>query len=265
MNAFPIHLRQLAFLWWAFLVMPLVVAEVPEQRVGRPLLIEERYLPGPLLDVVPRRDREPSLVVRILETKPAKDGFRYNFEIQGLDPGTHNLGGYLREASAESGHSDHEVPIIITTGIPEGLPLPSELSPKPVPGIGGYRTLIKVLIVVWIVGLALLINSLRKKKPSLASEVLRTSLAERLKPLVEKASREALSTNDQAHLERLLVGHWRERLPEVSDLGPVETLRYLRQHPEASPLILQLERWLHAPDARLDPEALEKLLKPYRS
>lgn len=265
MNASPIFFRQLAFFLLAFLVMPLVAAEVPEQRVGLPLLIEERYLPGPLLDVVPRRDREPSLVVRILEVKPAKDGFRYNFEVQGLDPGTHNLGEYLREANAESDHSDHDVPVIITTGIPAGLPRPSEIPPKPVPGIGGYRILIKVLIVVWVVGLALLINSLRKKKPSMASEVLRTSLAERLKPLVQKASREALSTNDQAHLERLLVGHWRERLPEVHHLSPVETLRHLRQHPEASPLILQLEQWLHAPDAQLDPEALEKLLKPYRS
>jgi len=247
------------------LVAQLGAAEAPGQRVGLPLIIEDQYLPGPLLEVVPRRDREPSLVVRILETKPDKDGFRYTFEVQGLDPGTHNLGEFLRDAHTESGSSTHEIPVMITTEIPPGLVRPSELASNPVPGIGGYRTLVNVLVVVWIVVLALLANSLRKKRPTLAAGVIPASLAERLKPLVQKASREALSTDEQAHLERLLVGHWRERLPEVQGMTAVETLRFLRQHPEAAPLLLKLEHWLHARDSRLDSVALEQLLKPYRS
>ncbi|YCM44038.1 hypothetical protein V2O64_22270 [Verrucomicrobiaceae bacterium 227] len=265
MNAPSQIFHRLALLLLVFCATRVGAVEVPDQRVGLPLIIEDQYLPGPLLEVVPRRDREPSLIVRILETKPGKDGFRYTFEVQGLDAGTHNLGEFLRDANAESGHSEHNVPVTITTELPPGLPRPSELAPKPVPGIGGYRTLVKVLIAVWVVGLLVLINSFRKKKPVLEAEAAPVTLADRLKPLIQKASREPLTTNDQARLERLLVGHWREKLPEVQGLTPVETLRHLRQHPEASPLILKLEHWLHAPGSQVEPDALEQLLAPYRS
>ena len=240
-------------------------ADTPTQRVGLPLVIEDQYLAGPLLEPVPRRDREPPLVVRILETKPAQDGFRYTFEVQGLDAGSYNLGEFLRETTAESGHSSHEVSVTITTELPPGLPRPADLAPKDVPEIGGYRTVLKVLGVLWVVVLLIIINSFRKKKAASVESAPPPSVAERLKPLVQKASTEKLTTDEQAQLERLLVGHWRERLPEVSDQNPAEILRQLRSHSEASPLILQLEKWLHAPNPDFSSEDLEKLLAPYRS
>lgn len=239
--------------------------EAPAQRVGLPLIIEDQYLAGPLLEPVPRRDREPPLVVRILETKPAKDGFRYTFEVQGLDPGSYNLGEFLREAEAESGHSTHQVPLTIVTALPPGLPKPSELEAKPVPSIGGYRLVLKILGVLWVIGLLVIIYSFRKKKKAREVEAPKPSLAERLKPLVQKAAGEELSSDEQAHLERYIVGHWREKLPEISGLQPVEAISRLRTHPEASPLILQLEEWLHAPNPKVSSDDLEPLLKPYRS
>lgn len=240
-------------------------AEPPTQRVGLPLVIEDQYLPGPLLQPVPRRDREPSLVVQILETKPAKDGFRYTFEVQGLDAGTYNLGDFLREATAESGNSTHKVPVTITTALPPGLPRPADLESKPAPEIGGYRTVLKVLGILWVIILAIIIYSFRKKKAQATQELPPPTVAERLKPLVQKASQESLSTDDQAQLERLLVGHWRERLPEIANEEPAKVLRQLRAHPEASPLILQLEKWLHSPNPNFSPDDLDQLLAPYRS
>jgi hypothetical protein len=38
----------------------------------------------------------------------------------------------------------------------------------------------------------------------------------------------------------------------------------LRTHPEASPLILELERWLHARNSRISVAELDPLLAPYR-
>jgi len=250
---------------WALLSVKSLAEDVPTQRVGLPLVIEDQYLPGKLLEPVPRRDREPPLVVRILETKPAKDGYRYTFEVQGLDPGRYNLGEYLRENAAETGHSAHEVPVVIVTDLPPGLPRPSELENKPVPEVGGYRTLLKVLGGVWIVGLVAFIYSFRKKKPEEVVEDAPPGLAERLKPLVEKAAAEDLSSDEQAHLERYIIGHWRKRLPEVSGLEAADALSRLRKHPEASPLILKLEEWLHAPDYEISSEEIDQLLEPYRS
>ena len=240
-------------------------ADTPTQRVGLPLLIEDQYLAGPLLVPVPRRDREPLLVVQILETKPAQDGFRYNFEVQGLDAGTYNLGDFLRDATAESGSSTHKIPVTITTELPPGLQRPANLAPKSVPQIGGYRTVLKVLGIIWVIVLVIIIYSFRKKKVSASQELPPLTVAERLKPLVQKASRNSLSTDDQAQLERLLVGHWRERLPELSGQEPAQVLRHLREHPEASPLILKLEKWLHAPNPDFSSDDFDQLLAPYRS
>jgi len=236
----------------------------PTQRVGLPLIVEEIYFAGPLLEPVPRRDREPPLVVRILETKPAKNGFRYTLEVQGLEAGTFNVGEYLRETTAESGHSEHGLLVTITTDLPPGLPRPADLAPKDVPEIGGYRNTLKILGVLWFVILAIIIYSFRKKKTATTETAPPPSVAERLKPLIQKASKEILSTEDQAQLERLLVGHWRERLSELSQKEPAEVLRQLRAHPEASPLILQLEKWLHAPNPDLSSDDLDQLLSPYR-
>jgi hypothetical protein len=155
--------------------------------------------------------------------------------------------------------------VIITTDLPPGLPRPADLAPKSAPKIGGYRTVLKVLGVLWVIVLLVIINSFRKKKTAASQETRPPSLAERLKPLVEKASGESLSTDDQAQLERLLVGHWRERLPEIANEEPAKVLRHLREHSEASPLILQLEKWLHSPNPNFSSDDLDQLLAPYRS
>ena len=259
------NLRNSILIVLLFLTGICSAAETTTQRVGLPLIIEDQYLAGPLLVPVPRRDREPPLVVQILETKPAQEGFRYTFEVQGLDAGTYNLGDFLREATAESGNSTHKVPVTITTELPPGLPRPADLEPKDVPEIGGYRTVLKVLGVLWVIVLAIIINSFRKKKAARTQVIPPPTVAERLKPLVQKASQESLSTEDQAQLERLLVGHWRERLPELTDQEPAQVLRHLRDHSEASPLILQLEKWLHAPNPDFSSDDLDRLLEPYRS
>lgn len=243
----------------------LCAAEAPSQRVGLPLILSDQYLPGPELEPLPRRSREPSLVVRILETKPAQDGFRYTFEVQGLDAGTHNLGDYLREANSEKGASDHQVPVLITTALPPGLVQPTELAPQPVPRIGGYRALLWILGIVWLAGLCALIFSGKRTTPSTKDPTPLLSIADRLKPLLLRASQASLSTEEQAQIERLILSHWRERIAEVANHPPAEALRLLRSHPEAAPVLLQVERWLHAPNPQFTSAELNDLLAPYHS
>jgi hypothetical protein len=235
------------------------------QRVGLPLLIEDHYLPGPRLEPIPRTDREIPLMVRLVETKPAQDGFRYTFEVQGLDPGTYNLGNYLRKEESESGRSRHNIPLTITTELPPGLARPAELQTETLPRIGGYRALIAVLVIAWVGGIVCIYYSMRKKPERTILRTGELTIPDRLKPLLEKAARYPLVLEEQALLERLILAHWRERVPEVKKLPPDKALTALRKHSEAAPHLLQLEKWLHSRNPGINSEKLEELLKPYRS
>lgn len=233
---------------------------VPSQRVGQPLLLREIYLPGAEAKPTPRRDDKPPLVVRILEVRPAKDGFRYDLEVQGLEPGRHNVADYL-----SSDRALPEIPIEIVTPLPPGLPSPHPIAQGELPRLGGYRTRMIVLGALWVAGFVGIL--LWKKKAAATDAAEQTGgepLAERLKPLVTGAADGTLDTAGRARLERLLIGYWRERLPEIAALSPAEAMARLRHHPEAAPLLQALERWLHAPGWGETPADLETLLAPYR-
>ncbi len=240
-------------------------AEVPEARVGQPLTLTDIYIPGGEVEPTPRRNRTPPLVVRLLETKPAKDGHRYDFEITGLDPGKYDLADFLTAVNPVNTPAIPEILLEITSGLPEGIVLPSELPPAEIPALGGYKNKMFAAGALWCAGLIALVVWIRRKKTgtTVSSEHV-ASLAERLQPLLERAASGNLDDTGRALLERLVIGRWREKLPEISVLPPAEAMVKLRAHPDASPLILQLERWLHARDGNVSPADLEALLAPYR-
>ena len=237
---------------------------VPTQRVGLPLEITEIYIPGGEVKAKPRRDRQPPLVVRIVEVKPAKDGSRYKFEGQGLEPGKHDLAAYLEPVDDAKAAQIPAIPIEITSALPAGLVPPNKIERGQLPKLGGYRTMMIVLGGAWLAGLGAILLW-KKKKPAGegAGGVTPPTLAERLRPLVEEAWKGQLSSDDRAKLERLVIGHWRERLPDIAALSPAEAMGKLRSDSQASPLILALERWLHAPASDASSTDVEKLLAPY--
>ena len=239
-------------------------APVPSQRIGLPLSIKEVYIPGGEVKAKPRRDREPPLVVRILEVRPAKDGSRYDFEIQGMEAGRHNLADFLEPVDASAAVPLPEIPLEITGTLPPGLVHPHKVARGKLPELGGYRTTMIVLGSVWLAGLgAILIWKKKKATVHEAEDEAPPTLAERLRPLVDGAAKGELSSEERARLERLVIGHWRERLPDIGALAPAEAMVKLRTDPEASPLILALERWLHAPSSGTPKPEIEKLLAPY--
>ena len=246
-------------------MMASAFAESREVRAGQPLVLTDLYIPGGAVEPTPRRDRTPPLVVRLLETKPAQDGHRYDFEITGLDPGTHDLADFLTAVNPADAPDMPEILLEITSGLPEGIVLPSELPPAEIPALGGYKTKMIAAAAVWCAGLVAMVVWIRRKKSgaTISSEHVAT-LAERLQPLLERAASGNLDDAGRASLERLVIGRWREKLPEISALPPAEAMVKLRVHPEASPLILQLERWLHAREGNVSAADLEALLAPYR-
>ncbi len=235
------------------------LAETPSQRVGQPLVLTEIYLPGDEVKPLPRRDREPPLVVRVLDVRPAKDGFRYDFEVHGLEPGEYDLTDFLEGAEAMPA-----VPLEITTPLEPGVVLPHPLAAGELPELGGYRKTMIAVGAAWLAGLIGIVAWRKRKPAETPANSPPPGIAERLRPLVDRASRCELSADDRARLERLVIGHWRERFPEVASLAPAEAMAKLRHHPEAAPLVLALERWLHAPSGSTPPADLDRLLAPYR-
>lgn len=238
---------------------------VPMQRVGQPLVLTEIYIPGGEAKPAPRRDRQPPLSVRLLDVKPAQDGFRYDFEVQGFEPGPYDLAAFLVAADPAQPPKFPKIPLEIRSGLPAGILLPHELRPAMVPSLGGYRATMLVLGVVWAGGFMLLLYWLRHKPfETLLHETPPSTAADRLRPLVLAASSGQMDSGGRAQLERLIIGYWRERLPEIGALPPAQAMILLRSHSEAAPLLLALEEWLHARRSRATAKDIETLLAPYR-
>ena len=240
-------------------------AEELKASLGLPTVLNDFYIPGEKAEPIPRMDRESSLVIRVLAVKPAADGFRYDLEIYGLDPGTYTLSDYFRYVTSQDSFPELRQQItIVTEHDLEGIPEPEELAAAPPRNIGGYRLWLKIGLTIWGV-IFLLILFWRKKKvdDEEVTEPLPT-LHEKLSSLVCSAAHGDLNAADRSRLERLILGYWKRKLPEIENVSTSEALVALRKHPEASPLLLELENWLHAPNSSIDQESIRPLLEPFR-
>lgn len=261
-------IRALTIFLFAFLLASLSAraADTTKAPLGFPTKVTDLYIPGSKVEVIPRTNNESSLVIRILETKPAADGFRYDLEVYALDPGTHRLADFLRYAESQEALTDFDALFEATTVHPlDSLPSPSDPASAPPDKLGGYQTLLIVFGVLWLI-VFLFIIFYRKKEPVSSSSQSRVlTPLERIQSLVTKAAEGELSDPDRAQLERLLLGHWKQKLPQLACQSPAEALVALRAHPEASPLVLKLEEWLHSPQPDFSEDELAPLLEPYLS
>ncbi len=231
--------------------------------VGVPARIAELVLPAPALEVAPADAGSP-IVLRILARSPHGTAFRYDLEFYALDPGEFDLARWLRPVDGSQASALQPIPVSVRSVLPAGQVLPHEPAAGRVPGFGGYRSLLIAGGVAWVLGLAAILFAGRSRRR--AEEAARTrprTLAERLRPLVERARAGELSRRERAQLELSLLAWWRRRL-ELEQRRPEEALALLHAHPEAGPLLRSLEDWLHRPDpsAKVD---IAALLEPYRN
>lgn len=239
-------------------------AALAETTVGMTGRLEGVVLPGPELEAKPLTDRMGRVVVRVVRVYPHGTAFRYDLEYAGLEPGTHDLRDYLRRKDGSPTGNLPPVPVKVNPVLPPGRVKPNELTIEPGPRLGGYRTLLIALGIVWGLGLAVIVASFfypRRKRATAMSDKP-VSLADRLRPLVEGAVAGTLSQGQLADLERALLAYWRKRL-HLEAAEPGAAIDALRGHPEAGPLLAQLERWLHHPEPSA-PVDVAGLLAPYR-
>jgi hypothetical protein len=263
------HRKQLpALLLLIIILLPRSVSAQttpPTTRVGLPITLVDLYISGGEARPKPRPDHKAPLVLRLLAVKPAADGHRYDMEVYGLESGSYNLTDFLEPVdSTKPPHFTDPVPLTVTTALPPGLPKPAELTTNPPSRIGGYRSALWILGSLWVLVLAALLFWKKRGAQASEADAPPPSLSERLHALITMASHGELDAGQQATLERLILGHWHQRLPELASLPPAQALSRLRHHDEAGPLLRQLEQWLHAKDSDIDDDQIDALLAPYR-
>jgi hypothetical protein len=147
--------------------------------------------------------------------------------------------------------------------LPAGRVEPHARDLGALPRLGGYRSLLVVGAIVWllVLGALVLVGRRGRIEDGVAAQRPRT-LAERLRPLVQAALAGDLSRAERSQLELSLVAFWRARLG-LEDLDPEQAMHLLREHEKAGPLLRGLEQWLHAPTPPAGVD-LAALLAPYR-
>jgi len=209
-------------------------------------------------------DHRAGMVVRIASSQPNGSLTRYDLRYIGRVPGRHDLREYLRTQAGVVATNLPAIPVEVAGRLP--TPHNGWLE-EPVRGVpwlfGGYRVMMITLVVLWIAGFAILLWVTRRPRIRVveAPPALGPSLAERLRPLVERAAGGGLSADEKAKLERMLIAHWQQRL-ELQGMSGEGLIHRLREHPEAGVLLRALEDWLHRPGGR--EVSVDTLLAPYR-
>jgi hypothetical protein len=237
------------------------VPELPHGDVGMQVQIDDLVLPGTELEPVAVVDATP-VIIRIDAVSPHGSALRYDLVCSGLEPGEFDLRQYLRRKDGSTTEDLPKLTFMVNTLLPPGQIQPHRLDASRLPWLGNYRALLVLGGFAWIAALFWLLKPQRKIAEVSPADAPPASLADRLRPLVTEAMAGRLPPVKLAELERALVQYWRRRL-KIEDLSPAESIATLREHPEASPLIRQLELWLHRPGGN-ETVDLNELLEPYR-
>ncbi len=232
--------------------------------VGYPARIRGLVLPGPELEPKPLDDRKAPVVVRVENVYPHGTAFRYDLVYYGLEPGKFDLKDYLRRKDGSATADLPAIPVEVRSVLPAGQVEPNALKAERPPFLGGYLVTLIVAGVLWVIGLfVILLAGRRRRRARELLAVRPLTAAERLRPLVEGAMAGRLTASQRADLERTLLAYWGRRLG-LRDRKPAEAIRTLKAHPEAGPLLTQLEAWLHRPGSGRDVN-VTTLLGPYQN
>ena len=240
---------------------------LPAQAVPPTVGIEGRIevsVPGGLL--VPRSlDPKSRVVIRVANAQPDGSGFRYDLRYSGLVPGTYNLSDYLAREGTMATNGLPRIPVTVLRVLPEQHDgTIADEGPASLARSFPYRIAIAAIVALWALLLIPLIFAGRKKKPApVAPPPPLPTLADVLRPLVEKAVEGTMEPADLARLEHLLLEFWRRKLG-VAKIEHASALAQLRKHPEAGVLLSSLESWLYKPPGR-NAVDIHALLEPYRT
>lgn len=241
------------------------IAQTRDQReatVGMRAYVEQVVLEGSELISAPTTSKTP-LIVRVLATWPHGDHLRYDLEWVGFEEGRYDLTDYLVRKDGTSSDALAPVAVEVASVLPGDMFEPSELEPARGTRLGGYSTQQVILGVAWALGLLGILFAGRKRRVPPPPPAAVPTLADRLRPLVERVRQGAAEEREKAELERLLVAFWRARL-DLGEQKVAEAVMAIRADEQAGALLRHVEAWLHAPRPPADVD-IGALLEPYCS
>ena len=238
--------------------------EVPEGFVGQACVVRQVLIPGPRVVPTPLTQDRPNVILRITEVYPRVDSALYDFECYGLEAGQHDLRDFLQYADGSKLDDVSPILIQVNSVLPAGQIVPAPLANQRPPRLSTYQGLVVAFVVTWILGLLAILFARRRPPAELTEEPHERTLAELLKPKLERARGGALPEDEFAELERLIVEHWR-RQGDAPNRSYEAARAELHALPEAGPLLAELEDWLHRPDSDRDQTLAELVAKHDRA
>ena len=234
--------------------------------VGFPKQINNIQIAGARLQASPIQDREQPIIVRIVDWRPHGAEFMYDLEYTGLESGSRNLVDFLVRVNGETVDNVPPIKVQINTLLPSDQITPSPMAIAAPRYHSFYIPTAIALGLLWLCGLiALMLVGRKKRQRASKSSASPVTLADRLRPLVRQAMDGTIDTNGQAQLDRLITSYWRQKL-KLEDLSAPDLRDQLRQHPESSQALAQLDRWLYAPADSADSQVdINELLSPYEN
>lgn len=246
----------------------------PVKQVDTTVGVEGQYLfpwSGERVFAKPVNDRAVFLT-RIAEIRPVEDTddgkakVMYDVRYLADMPGEYNLKDYLQDAFGDPVPGLPDMKVTVGELLPETHQGDLEqLEALGIPDLGGYRTALYVIGVLWLIPIIyLLFKKFYKPRPAPPAPVVPPpTLAEQLRPIVVKAQSGDLPPEELARLERLLLACWKERL-NINEPSMLEEIQMLKANPDAGAILRAVETWLHAPPGtQVDESEINTLLEPY--
>ncbi|TWT91953.1 hypothetical protein [Stieleria varia] len=241
---------------------------------------------SPTLQAIPNQSIDSEVLVRLERSttdSPLRAGQnRYTLRFFGTVAGDYDLSKWVVQRDGSALLDADSLPpmtVRVVSELPPGHGTSLyEIDDPMVHASGGYRVGLVCFAVLWV--MVPVVWSLVRRRASQPETVtpaaLPPTLADRLRPLIERASQGLLSVDEQSRLELLLYVFWQRRLGLPASMA--KALPILRNHAEAGGLLRTLESWIHS-DAHesdggvsaktagrtLSPATMDALLAPYHA
>jgi hypothetical protein len=213
------------------------------------------------------------LLLTIKSVEPTAEGtYLYKLSYTGLDTGVFNLTDFLVKPEGER-LKEPVATVTIESAIPRNTLYQEYFAdPTSTPEAFPYRLTLLLSALAWAGAGALYFWQTRRNhstpKDAQAQETAEPetpeiqTLADLLRPLVEKAANKSISSEEKARLEGILFDYWSRDL-ELDHLNRVEQLRRILEHPQAGALLRTIEQWLYQPDSLITEEEINAALESY--